>query len=58
MEYEIHSESFPFVEVNSILKNNPRRLSVVTLANGQDYFIDTKLREFRNVTNPHDRISF
>ena len=35
----------------------PGRLPVVTL-NGKNYFRDDRLREYRNVKNPHDRIVF
>ena len=35
----------------------PRRLPVVTL-NSKNYFRDDRLREFRNVNNPVDRIAF
>jgi len=34
----------------------PRRLPVVTLDNGKTYFIDERLKQLRNVINPHDYI--
>jgi len=36
----------------------PRRLSTVTLDNGKTYFIDERLKQLRNVNNPHDFIDF
>jgi hypothetical protein len=36
----------------------PRRLPAITLENGKTYFIDERLRELRNVHNPHDTIDF
>ena len=36
----------------------PRRLPAVTLSNGKTYFVDRRLRELRNVNNPHDYIDF
>jgi hypothetical protein len=37
-------------------KPMPRRLPTVTLRNGKTYFVDLRLREMRNINNPHDRI--
>ena len=34
----------------------PRRLPVVTMENGKSYFVDSRLRQLRNVHNPHDFI--
>ena len=34
----------------------PRMLPIVTLSNGKTYFIDDRLRQLRNVKNPHDFI--
>lgn len=34
----------------------PRMLPIVTLSNGKTYFIDDRLRQLRNVINPHDFI--
>ena len=34
----------------------PRRLPAVTLKNGKTYFVDKRLRQLRNVHNPHDFI--
>lgn len=34
----------------------PRRLPTVTLDNGKTYFIDERLKQLRNVLNPHDYI--
>jgi len=36
----------------------PRRLPTVTLDNGKTYFIDERLKQLRNVVNPHDFIDF
>jgi hypothetical protein len=35
---------------------DPRRLPAVTLKNGKTYFVDSRLRQLRNVHNPHDYI--
>lgn len=37
---------------------SPRRLPTVTLENGKTYFIDERLRQLRNVHNPHDFMDF
>ena len=36
----------------------PRKLPTVKLDNGKTYFIDERLRQLRNVDNPHDFIDF
>lgn len=36
----------------------PRRLPMVTLDDGKTYFIDERLKQLRNVRNPHDYIDF
>ena len=36
----------------------PRRLPTVTLDDGKTYFIDERLKQLRNVNNPHDFIDF
>jgi len=36
----------------------PRRLSAITLENGKTYFVDERLRQLRNVHDPHDFIDF
>ena len=36
----------------------PRRLPAVTLDNGKTYFVDERLKQLRNVHNPHDFIDF
>ena len=36
----------------------PRRLPTITLDNGKTYFIDERLRQLRNVHNPHDYIEW
>ena len=36
---------------------NPRRLPT-TIINGKEYFIDERLKQFRDVENPHDFIDF
>jgi len=36
----------------------PRRLPAVTLENGKTYFIDERLRQLRNVLDPHDYIDW
>ncbi len=36
---------------------NPRVLPTVHL-NGRDYYIDDRLKELRNIHNPHDSIDF
>lgn len=38
------------------MNNMPRRLPIVTL-NGVDYFLDERLRQLRNVSNPSDYIN-
>jgi hypothetical protein len=35
-----------------------RQLEIVRFANGKRYYRDERLQEFRNVKNPHDRITF
>ncbi len=37
--------------------STPVRLPVVTM-NGKSYFVDSRLRQYRNVENPHDFIDF
>lgn len=37
--------------------NMPRRLAIVTVK-GKRYFLDMRLRQYRNVENPHDSIDF
>ena len=37
---------------------SPRRLPVITLKNGKSYFVDKRLRQLRNVHNPHDYIDY
>ena len=39
-------------------KGMPRRLPVITLKNGKTYFVDERLRQLRNVINPHDYIDW
>jgi len=34
----------------------PRMFPSVTLSNGKTYFIDDRLRQLRNINNPHDFI--
>jgi rRNA maturation endonuclease Nob1 len=36
----------------------PRKLQVVTLKNGESYFVDNRLRQLRNILNPHDYIDY
>lgn len=36
----------------------PRRLPIVTIHGGKRYFLDMRLRQYRNVKNPHDSIDF
>ena len=36
----------------------PRRLPAVTLDNGKTYYVDERLRQLRNVINPHDYIDW
>lgn len=36
---------------------HPRRLPRVSVG-GKTYFVDSRLRELRNVDNPHDRVEF
>jgi len=36
----------------------PRMLPRVTFDNGKTYFIDERLKQLRNVENPHDFIDF
>lgn len=36
----------------------PRRLPAVTLKNGKTYFMDSRLRELRNIHDPCDSIDF
>ncbi len=38
--------------------DTPRKLQRVTLDNGETYFIDERLKQLRNVENPHDFIDF
>ena len=36
----------------------PRMLPTVTLDDGKTYFVDERLKQLRNVLNPHDYIDF
>ena len=36
----------------------PKRLPVITLKNGKSYYIDERLKQLRNVCNPHDYIDW
>lgn len=36
----------------------PRRLPTITLDNGKTYFVDDRLKQLRNVHNPHDFIDW
>ena len=36
----------------------PRMLPTVTLDDGKTYFVDERLKQLRNVLNPHDFIDF
>ena len=36
----------------------PRMLPMITLDNEKTYFIDERLKQLRNVENPHDYIDF
>jgi len=36
----------------------PRMLPTITLDNGKTYFVDERLKQLRNVLNPHDYIDF
>ena len=52
-------------EALRLLKNSkpdtgkmPRMLPTVTLDNGKTYFVDERLKQLRNVLNPHDYINF
>ena len=38
-------------------RKSPRRLPAVHL-HGVDYFVDRRLRQFREVTNPHNYVDF
>jgi len=38
------------------MNNMPRRLPIVTV-NGKKYFLDERLRQLRNVSNPSDYIN-
>ena len=38
--------------------NKPTRLPTIVLDNGKTYFIDDRLKQFRNISNPHDFIDF
>jgi hypothetical protein len=40
------------------IKSGPRMLPIVTLSNRKKYFRDDRLRQWRNVENPHDFIDF
>jgi hypothetical protein len=60
----VRDESIPVDEHHVCLecrrgsRGMPRRLPAITLPNGKTYFIDERLRQFRNVHNPHDSIDF
>jgi hypothetical protein len=41
-----------------LMEKGPRRLPKVRLDNGKTYFIDERLKQLRNVKNPHDYIDF
>ena len=36
----------------------PRRLPAITLKNGKTYFVDSRLRELRNIHDPCDSLDF
>ena len=36
----------------------PHRLPTITLDNGKNYFIDERLKQLRNIENPHDYTDF
>ena len=36
----------------------PRMLPTITLDDGKTYFVDERLKQLRNVLNPHDYINF
>jgi hypothetical protein len=40
----------------TIKAKGPKMLPMVTLSNGKTYFIDERLRQLRNIFNPHDYI--
>lgn len=44
------------------IEKDPRKpqgmLPVVTLDNGKTYFVDDRLKQLRNVLNPHDYIDY
>ena len=54
LAYELDLGSLPDVEGNGM----PRRLPAITLDNGKTYFIDERLKQLRNVHNPHDFINW
>ncbi len=37
---------------------SPRMLETVKLDNGKTYFVDERLKQLRNIYNPHDSIDF
>ncbi len=45
-------------KTDSKTESCPRRLPTVKLDNGETYFVDERLKQFRNVNNPHDYIDF
>ncbi len=36
----------------------PRKLPKIKMENGKTYFVDERLRQLRNVQNPHDYIDY
>jgi len=38
--------------------DTPRMLPTIKLPNGKTYFVDIRLRQLRNIKNPHDYIDF
>lgn len=35
-----------------------KQLKVIEYSNGKNYFVDWRLRQLRNINNPHDFIDF
>ena len=39
-------------------QKNPRQLPTLKLKNGKAYFVDERLKQLRNVNDPHDFIDY
>ncbi len=45
-------------ELRTMKGGMPKWLPIITLENGKKYFIDRRLKQLRNIFNPHVNIDF